>query len=121
MAVHMNDCVPNIFLPCFCINYLIMLVTTATKITKPQWRNTVVFIAHMSGVSRELVGGSVSADSLAHWAGHPKAVHWSGPGSTGLAGQLESAPHVLHAPAGRLGHVPVEMIESQGKARLPES
>ena len=56
MAVHMNDCVPNIFLPCFCISYLIMLVTTTTKITKPQRRHTVVFIAHMSGVSRELAG-----------------------------------------------------------------
>ena len=31
MAVHMNDCVPNISLPCFCISYLIMLVTTRKK------------------------------------------------------------------------------------------
>lgn len=62
MAVHMNDCVPNISLPCFCISYLIMLVTTRKKITKPQWHNTIAFIAHISGVSRELVGGFVSSD-----------------------------------------------------------
>lgn len=58
---------------------------------------------------------------LTHWAAHLLAVHWSGPDLTGLPEQLESAPCVLHVPAGHLGHVLVEMIESQGKARLLES
>ena len=51
---------------------------------------------------------------LIHWAVHPLAVHWSGE-------QLESAPRVLRVPAGHLGHVLLEMTESQGKARLLKS
>ena len=91
------------------------------NITKLQWHNTVVFIAHISGVSRELVGGFVSSD----WAHSLDCVPTGCPlvwtRLNRLPEQLESAPHVLRVPAGHLGHVLLEMIESQGKARLLES
>ena len=111
----MNDCVRNIFLPCSCISYLIMLVTKKSQNLSVVIRQNLLLT--YQGSAENLLRAPCLLAGLAHWAVHPLALRWSRQDSMGPTRQLESAPCVLHVPAGHLRHVLMKMTESQGRAR----